>query len=138
MHISILRKENDNMYNPLLMIDFYKAVHSEQYPRQENGSPLLKRIYSPYTPRMSRLADVDKVTYFGGQMFAKSYLIDAFNKYFFTRSEEEVVREYDRVLHYTLGPGTYKLPDLLLRPGNTLIKYSGSGQAVISYREAVL
>ena len=98
------------MYNPLLMIDFYKAVHSEQYPRQENGSPLLKRIYSPYTPRMSRLADVDKVTYFGGQAFCKEYLIKAFNEYFFNRPEDEVVKEYCRVLTYTLGPGTYN-PD---------------------------
>lgn len=95
------------MYNPLLMIDFYKAVHSEQYPRQEDGSPLLKKIYSPYTPRMSRLADVDKVTYFGGQAFCKEYLIDAFNEYFFNRPEEEVVKEYCRVLTHTLGPGTY-------------------------------
>ena len=98
------------MYNPLLMIDFYKAVHSEQYPHEtlEDGTKVpMSMIYSPYTPRMSRLWDTDKVTYFGGQMFAKSYLIDAFNKYFFIRSEEEVVREYDRVLHYTLGPGTY-------------------------------
>lgn len=95
------------MYNPLLMIDFYKATHAEQYPRQEDGSPLLKRIYSPYTPRMSRLADVDKVTYFGGQAFCYEYLIKAFNEYFFNRPEEEVVAEYNRVLTYTLGPGTY-------------------------------
>lgn len=89
------------MYNPLLMIDFYKAVHSEQYPQG------LTTCYSPYTPRMTRLNDTDHVTYFGGQMFAKSYLIDAFNKYFFNRPEEEVVAEYNRVLTYTLGPGTY-------------------------------
>ena len=89
------------MYNPLLMIDFYKAVHSEQYPQG------LTTCYSPYTPRMTRLNDTDHVTYFGGQMFAKSYLIDAFNKYFFNRPEEEVVDEYNRVLTYTLGPGTY-------------------------------
>ena len=98
------------MYNPLLMIDFYKAVHSEQYPHEtlEDGTKVpMSMIYSPYTPRMSRLWDTDKVTYFGGQMFAKSYLIDTFNMYFFNHSEEEVVREYDRVLHYTLGPGTY-------------------------------
>ena len=37
-----------------------------------------------------------------------------------------------------MGPGTYKLPDLLLPPGNTIISYSGSGTAKISYREAVL
>ena len=89
------------MYNPLLMIDFYKAVHSEQYPQD------IRRIYSPYTPRMSRLSDTDKVTYFGGQAFCKEYLIKAFNEYFFNRPEEEVVEEYNRVLTYTLGPGTY-------------------------------
>ena len=37
-----------------------------------------------------------------------------------------------------LGPGTYDLPDLLLTTGNTPIKYSGSGVAKITYREAVL
>lgn len=89
------------MYNPLLMIDFYKAVHSEQYP---NG---ITKIYSPGTPRMSRLEDVDEVTYFGGQAFCKEYLIEAFNKYFFNRYEHEVVREYIRILTHTLGPGTY-------------------------------
>ena len=96
------------MYNPLLMIDFYKAVHSEQYP---SGMTL---CYSPYTPRMTRLKDTNKVTYFGGQMFAKSYLIDAFNDYFFNRDEDEVVEEYNRVLTYTLGPGTYN-PDKIVK-----------------------
>lgn len=97
------------MYNPLLMIDFYKAVHSEQYPKD------LSVCYSPYTPRMTRLKDTDHVTYFGGQMFAKSYLINAFNEHFFNRPKEEVVAEYNRVLTYTLGPGTYnpqKIEDL--------------------------
>ena len=89
------------MYNPLLMIDFYKAVHSEQYPTN------MTLCYSPYTPRMTRLKDTANVTYFGGQMFAKSYLIDAFNEHFFNRPEDEVCKEYNRVLTYTLGPGTY-------------------------------
>ena len=88
-------------YNPLLIIDFYKAVHSEQYPKD------ITMIYSPYTPRMTRLNDTDHVIYFGGQMFAKHYLIDTFNKYFFNRPEEEVVEEYNRVLTYTLGPNSY-------------------------------
>lgn len=89
------------MYNPLLMIDFYKAVHSEQYPAN------MTMCYSPYTPRMTRLKDTDHIVYFGGQMFAKHYLINAFNEHFFNRSEEDVVAEYNRVLTYTLGPGTY-------------------------------
>lgn len=37
-----------------------------------------------------------------------------------------------------MGPGTYKLPDLLLLPGTTMVTYSGTGVAKISYREAVL
>ena len=89
------------MYNPLLMIDFYKATHAEQYP---DGMTM---IYSPGTPRMSRLADIDRVTYFGGQGFCKEYLIKAFNEYFFSKSEMEVVGEYNYVLSHTLGPGTY-------------------------------
>ena len=64
-------------YNPLLLIDFYKACHSSQYPHG------MTRIYSPGTPRMSRLPDVNRVTYFGGQAFCKEYLIDMFNNNFF-------------------------------------------------------
>ena len=88
-------------YNPLLMIDFYKATHDSQYPAD------MKLIYSPYTPRMSRLKDTDRVTYFGGQGFIKEFLIEAFNNNFFNRPEEEVVREYNRVLTCTLGAGAY-------------------------------
>ena len=87
--------------NPLLMIDFYKATHSEQYPKG------LTRMVSYYTPRMSRLSDVDKVTLFGLQAFIKEYLIEGFNTYFFNRPVEEVVAEYTRVLNYTMGEGSY-------------------------------
>ncbi len=96
-------------YNPLLMIDFYKATHHEQYPAG------LTKMVSYYTPRMSRLKDVDKVTMFGLQSFIKEYLIDGFNQNFFNRSEEEVVAEYNRVLTCTLGADTYddqKIRDL--------------------------
>lgn len=37
-----------------------------------------------------------------------------------------------------MGPGTFKLPDLLLPTGRTVVTYSGAGAAKISYREAVL
>lgn len=37
-----------------------------------------------------------------------------------------------------LSAGTYKLPDLLLIPGRHALTYSGTGTAVVSYREAVL
>lgn len=88
-------------YNPLLLIDFYKATHDSQYPEG------LTTMVSYYTPRMSRLKDVDRVTMFGLQAFIKEYLIDAFNTYFFDRDFEEVIDEYNRVLTATLGKGSY-------------------------------
>lgn len=64
-------------------------------------------MVSYYTPRMSRLKDVDTVVLFGLQAFIKEYLIDGFKQNFFDRSEEEVIAEYERVLNYTLGVGSY-------------------------------
>ena len=96
-------------YNPLLLIDFYKSTHHEQYPAG------LTKMVSYYTPRMSRLADVDKVVMFGLQAFLKEYLVDGFNNNFFSRSEKDVVAEYERILNATLGVGAYdskKIRDL--------------------------
>ena len=84
-------------YNPLLLIDFYKACHAEQYPKN------LTRMVSYYTPRMSRLKDIDEVTMFGLQGFIREYLIEGFNDNFFNRPEEEVMTEYERIMTYTLG-----------------------------------
>lgn len=84
-------------YNPLLCLDFYKTVHAEQYPAG------LTKMVSYYTPRMSRLADTDKVAMFGLQAFIKEYLIDAFNENFFNRPLDDVLREYGRVLNCTMG-----------------------------------
>lgn len=39
---------------------------------------------------------------------------------------------------WTLGAGTYALPDILLKTGDSAIKYSGSGTLKFTYREAVL
>lgn len=88
-------------YNPLLLIDFYKAVHDSQYPKG------LTRMVSYYTPRMSRLKDVDQVTFFGLQYFIKEYLIEGFNRNFFNRPKEEVMAEYTRIMDATLGEGSY-------------------------------
>lgn len=94
-------------YNPLLLIDFYKATHHEQYPKG------LTRMVSYYTPRMSRLNDVDHVTFFGLQGFIDEYLIGAFRTWFFDRDLTEVLAEYDRVMTYTLGPGSYSTQKLM-------------------------
>ena len=39
---------------------------------------------------------------------------------------------------WSLGAGTYQLPDLVVRQGGAEIKYKGSGELFFRYREAVL
>lgn len=89
-------------YNPLLLIDFYKATHHEQYPKG------LTKMVSYYTPRMSRLDDVDHITFFGLQAFIDEYLVNGFRTWFFDRDLDDVLQEYNRVLTYTMGPGSYE------------------------------
>lgn len=84
-------------YNPLLCLDFYKVCHEAQYPKG------LTKMVSYYTPRMSRLGDVGKVTMFGLQAFIDEYLVEAFNKWFFWRPFDEVYEEYSVVLNATIG-----------------------------------
>ena len=87
--------------HPMLLCDFYKTVHSDMI------NPKMTKSMSYYTPRMSRVNRWDKVVMFGVQMFCKTWLIDYFNDNFFGLEEEEVVREYTRVLDATLGKGIY-------------------------------
>lgn len=87
--------------NPMLLCDFYKTVHSDMI------NPKMTKSMSYYTPRMSRVNRWDKVVMFGVQMFCKTWLIEYFNDNFFALEEEEVVREYTRVLDATLGKGVY-------------------------------
>ena len=80
-----------NKINPMLLIDFYKAVHAEMLPQN------MTKSVSYFTPRMSRIESEDKLVMFGLQAFIKSYLIDGFNEYFFKRPKEEILKE-DNVL----------------------------------------
>ena len=89
--------------NPLLLLDYYKTTHSEQYPKG------LTKMASYFTPRMTRLKGEDHLIMFGLQGFIKTYLIESFNTYFFNRPKEEVLGEYERVLNATLGRGAYGL-----------------------------
>lgn len=75
--------------NPILLTDYYKTEHFKMYP--ENTS----LIYSNFTPRKSRIKGVDSVVVFGIQYFIEKYLIELFNKEFFTKSWEEVKKEYE-------------------------------------------
>jgi nicotinamide phosphoribosyltransferase len=83
--------------NPLLLTDGYKVDHRRQYP---DGTTL---VYSNWTPRKSRIADIDSVVFFGLQYFLKKYVIHDFNKYFFNKPKEEVLKKYARRINNYLG-----------------------------------
>ena len=75
-----------------LNTDHYKQQHRKMY------SPHTEIVYSTWTPRKSRMENVNKVVFFGLQYFIKDYLIDSFNKTFFNKPKEEVIAEFKRVI----------------------------------------
>lgn len=85
------------MANPLLLTDFYKTIHHLCYA--EN----MTKLFSYWTPRMSRKENIDKVVMFGLQPFLKKYLIDYFNENFFNKDKKEVIDEYKRIISKTMG-----------------------------------
>lgn len=92
-----------NKTNPMLLIDFYKAVHAEMLPKN------ITKSVSYFTPRMSRVKRWDKVVMFGLQGFIKTYLIDYFNEEFFDKPFEEIIYEYKRIMDASLGKDSYKI-----------------------------
>lgn len=89
--------------NPLLLCDWYKVVHSDMYPKN------VTKLVSYFTPRMSRLEDQNKLVMFGLQAFIKTYLIEAFDEFFFSRPKDEVLAEYARIVDNGLGKNSYNL-----------------------------
>lgn len=83
--------------NPMCLCDGYKADHRRQYPK---GTEF---VYSNFTPRQSRVEGVNEVIFFGIQYFIKEYLIERWNKGFFQRPKEDVLREYKRRMDNYLG-----------------------------------
>lgn len=95
--------------NAMLLCDFYKISHREMYPKG------MEVCYSTWTPRASRMKGVDKVVVFGTQAFIKNYLIDFFNENFFSKPKTEIVGQYFRLIHNTLGvavPDTKHIEEL--------------------------
>lgn len=92
-----------NKINPMLLIDFYKAVHAEMLPEK------ITKSVSYFTPRLSRVDMWDKVVMFGLQGFIKSYLIEYFNEEFFYKPFDEVIGEYKRIMDASLGKDAYKI-----------------------------
>ena len=89
--------------NPMLLIDFYKAVHAEMLPANMNKS------VSYFTPRMSRVDMWQEVVHFGLQGFCKQYLIEYFNENFFEVPFDEAISEYKRIMDASLGANAYKI-----------------------------
>lgn len=85
--------------NPLLLLDYYKTTHHEQYPQG------VTKIVSYFTPRMSRIDDEETLIMFGLQGFIKEYLMEMFQENFFQQPKESIMNQYRRVLDHTLGKG---------------------------------
>lgn len=89
--------------NPLTAIDFYKADHRRQYPKGTT------KIYSNFTARSSRLANVlkdrydEKIVFFGLQYFLKGFLGIDWKRNFFDLPKDEVVARYKRRMDNALG-----------------------------------
>lgn len=92
-----------NKTNPMLLIDFYKAVHAEMLPKG------ITKSVSYFTPRMSRVKRWNSVVMFGLQGFIKTYLIEYFNDEFFNKPFDDVMSEYKRVMNATLEKNAYKI-----------------------------
>ena len=93
--------------NPMLLIDYYKAVHAEMLPEK------ISKSVSYFTPRMSRVNRWESVVMFGLQGFIKTYLIDYFNNEFFNKPLDDVIVEYKRIMDATLGENTYGLQKII-------------------------
>jgi nicotinamide phosphoribosyltransferase len=81
----------------ILATDAYKLDHRRQYP--ENT----QYVYSNWTPRTSRVEEIDEVVFFGLQYFLDKYLGEEFGK-FFAADVDEVCAEYERQVTNLLGP----------------------------------
>ena len=82
---------------PVLLADFYKTAHREQYPE---GTEV---IFSNWIPRTSRIDGINKVVSFGQQRYVLEILVDYFNEHFFNRNKEDVIAEYERFMTCTMG-----------------------------------
>lgn len=83
---------------PVLLCDYYKLCHHNQYKKE------ITKLVSYVTVRGSRLPkDKSYVINFGLQGFIKEYLIEKFNKEFFEVEIEKIISELSDFLDNTLG-----------------------------------
>ena len=79
--------------NAALQTDAYKLFHKMAY------DPAITKVYSNFTSRNGRLSNVpsnSEVMFVGLQYFIKDYLIDEWNKSFFSLPKQDAVRNIKR------------------------------------------
>lgn len=81
---------------PVLLKDGYKVGHKFQYPADTT------EVYSNLTARKSRTG-FDAVVFFGLQYFVYEYLINQFNRNFFSLPKHIVIETYQRRINNYLG-----------------------------------
>lgn len=83
----------------ILLTDGYKLDHRRQYPE---GTEF---VYATFIPRTNQWYSeaFEGTVVFGIQYFIKKYLIEEFNKNFFSLPEEDVLNAYDRRIKTFLG-----------------------------------
>jgi nicotinamide phosphoribosyltransferase len=83
----------------MLETDFYKICHVGMYPEKMN------MLYETWTPRTNKYFPYsDKVVFYGLQMFIKKFLIETFNKEFFNKTTQEIIDDYDTIVHKCFDP----------------------------------
>jgi nicotinamide phosphoribosyltransferase len=88
------------MSDALLSTDAYKLGHIFQYP---TGTEV---VYSNFTARSGKhsgIKDCKGVYFVGLQYFIKEYLIDEWNRTFFNKPKEQVVKKYKRFVDKMLN-----------------------------------
>lgn len=83
----------------LTATDGYKLDHRRQYPE---GTEF---VYSNWTPRGSRIEEVNEVVFFGLQYFLDHYLGEIWNE-FFDGDIDEIAEAYERRVTAYLGPNS--------------------------------
>lgn len=87
-----------NYLNPVLLCDFYKLSHRDQYPK---GT---EYVYSTLVPRSNKyFKQSDKVVVFGIQAMIIKYLMQHFNENFFNQPSNKVIQNYKEVVASSLG-----------------------------------
>lgn len=82
---------------PTIQKDFYKAGHPNMFPENTTF------MFNNFTPRSSRIKDINKVVVFNVQYLIIEYFIKQWNENFFNKSKEEVISKYKRIMDNCLG-----------------------------------